>query len=213
MRSLLRVTVSKDLCNSRSVFFYLPRGMIPHAGDFHMKIVVAGIVGGLLLCASAGAGGYYVGKLTKLVSQTGVEKANADLKYFTRSLIEVRADMSDVLSSTDAFGNLKQIARRFRIASGRYLLALKSLPDSPMHATESKCLADADAAIDKMKLALMSVDSCEHAYLRTGRFCRAKERADASDYLSLKTDEVNETLNRCLGTLMDTPAATAAVSK
>jgi hypothetical protein len=185
--------------------------MISYAGDFHMKVAVVGIIGGMLLCAAAGAGGYHVGKLTKLVSQTGAEKANADLEYFTRSLIEVRADMSEVLSSTDAFGDLKQIARRFRIASGRYLLALKNLPDSPMLTIESRCLADADAAIDKMKLALMSVDSCEHAYLRTGRFCRAKERADASDYLSHKTDEVNETLNRCLDTLLDAPAATAAV--
>jgi len=176
-----------------------------------MKIVVVGIVGSMLLCAGAAAGGYYVGKLTKLVSQTGEEKANADLEYFTRSLIELRADMADVLSGTDAFGNLRQIARRFRIASGKYLLALKNLPDSPMRTIESKCLADADAAIDKMKLALMSVDSCEHAYLRTGRFCRTKEKADAGDYLSRKTDEVNDTLNRCLDALLDAPVATAAV--
>ncbi len=40
-----------------------------------MKIIVVGVVGSILLCAAAAAGGFYVGKLTKPVSLTRVEKA------------------------------------------------------------------------------------------------------------------------------------------
>jgi hypothetical protein len=178
-----------------------------------MKIIVVGVVGSILLCAAAAAGGFYVGKLTKPVSLTRVEKAKADQECFTRNLIELRADMSDVLSSSDPFGNVRQIARRLRLASGRYLLSLKYLPASPLHTIESNCLLDADEAIDKMKLALMSVNSCEHAYFRTSRFCSAKEKTDASDYLSRKTNEANDTLNRCLDALLDSSATTAAVSR
>ena len=118
--------------------------------------------------------------------------------------------MSEVLNRADAFGNLKQIARRFRVASGNYLLALKSLPDSPVDAIEGKCLAEADEAIERMKLAIMSVDSCEHAYAHSARFCSSKEKVDAGDYLLRTTGEANETLNRCLDALLDPPTATAA---
>ena len=96
------------------------------------------------------------------------------------------------------FENLKQIARSFRFASGNYLFARKDLPDSPMDAIESKCLAEADQAIDRMKLALMSVDSCEHAYAHTARFCSSKQRADAGDYLLRKTGEAKQTEDRQL---------------
>jgi hypothetical protein len=178
-----------------------------------MKIIVVGIVGGLLLCTAAATGGYYVGKSAKPVSRAWVARANAGREYFIRTLIEVKADVSEVLNRTNAFGNLKQIARRFRVASGYYLLALKNLPDSPMDAIESKCLAEADEAIDRMKLAIMSVDSCEHAYAHAGRFCSSKEKVDASDYLLRKTGEANETLNRCLDALLDPPTATAAASR
>ena len=84
------------------------------------------------------------------------------------------------------------------------------MPDSPVDAIESKCLAEADEAIDRMKLAVMSVDSCEH---HRGRFCSSNEKVDASDYLLRKTGEANETLNRCLETLLDPPTATAAASR
>jgi hypothetical protein len=178
-----------------------------------MKIIVVGIVGGLLLCTAAATGGYYVGKSAKPVSRVLVARGDTGREHFIRTLIEVKADMSEVLNRTDAFGSLKQIARRFRVASGNYLLALKSLPDSPMDAIESKCLAEADEAIDRMKLALMSVDSCEHTFARTGRFCSSKEQVDASDSLLRKTGEANETLNRCLDALLDPPTATAAVSR
>jgi hypothetical protein len=175
-----------------------------------MKIIVGGIVAGLLLCTAAATGGYYVGKSAKPVSRVWVASANSSREYFIRTLIEVKADLSEVLNRTDAFGNLKQIARRFRVASGYYLLALKNLPDSPMVAIENKCLAEADEAIDRMKLAKMSVDSCEY---HRGRFCSPKEKVDASDYLLRKTGEANETLNRCLEALLDPPTATAAASR
>ncbi len=175
-----------------------------------MKIIVVGIVGGLLLCTAAATGGYYAGKSAKPVSRVWVARANVSRDYFIRTLIEVKADMSEVLNRTDAFGNLKEIARRFRVASGYYLLAPKNVPDSPVDAIESKCLAEADEAIDRMKLAIMSVDSCEH---HRGRFCSSNEKVDASDYLLRKTGEANETLNRCLETLLDPPTATAAASR
>jgi hypothetical protein len=178
-----------------------------------MKFIVVGIAGSMLLCAVAAAGGIYIGKLTKPFALTTVEKANTDQAYFIRNLIALRADVSDVLSGKDAFRNLRQIARGFRLASGRYLLTLKNLPESSLHTIESNCLTDADEALEQMKLAAMSVHSCEHAYFRTSRFCSAKEKSDASDYLSRKTNEVSEALNRCLDTLLDAPATTAAVSK
>ena len=53
----------------------------------------------------------------KPVSRVWVARANASRDYFIRTLIEVKADMSEVLNRTDAFGNLKEIARRFRVAS------------------------------------------------------------------------------------------------
>jgi hypothetical protein len=178
-----------------------------------MKIVVVRIVGGLLLCAAAAGGGYYAGKSPKPISQIKVEMANADREYFTRNLIEVKTDMSDVLNSTDAFSNLKQIARRFRVASGKYLLALKKLPDSSKHTIERNCFAQADEAIDELKLAIMSVDSCEHAYFRTTWFCSSKEKADVSDEVLRKTDEANDAIDQCLGALLDAPTATVAVSR
>jgi hypothetical protein len=174
-----------------------------------MKIIVVGIVGALLLCAAAATCGYYAGKSAKPVSRIWVATTNSGSQNFIHTLMEVKADISEVLNRTDPFGNLKQIATRFRFASGNYLLALKHPSEPPMDAIESKCLADADAAIARMKLALMSVDSCEHAYAHTGRFCSPKRMADASDYLLRKTGEATETLNRCLDALQDLPTATA----
>jgi hypothetical protein len=175
-----------------------------------MKVIVVGIVGGLLLCTAAATAGYYAGKSVKPASRVWVARTNPGREHFIHTVMAVKADMSEVLNRADAFGNLKQIARRFRVASGNYLLALKNLPDSPMDAIEGKCLAEADEAIDRMKLAIMSVDSCEHAYAHSGRFCSSKEKVDASDYLLRTTGEANETLNQCLDALLDPPTATAA---
>jgi hypothetical protein len=63
-----------------------------------MKIIVVGIVGGLLLCTAAATGGYYVGQSAKPVSRVWVARANASRDYFIRTLIEVKADMSEVLN-------------------------------------------------------------------------------------------------------------------
>jgi len=177
-----------------------------------MKIIIVGTVSGLLLCAAAGSAGYYVGKSARPIAQAPVEKASSHREYLTRSLMEVKAEMSDVRSSTDAFDNLKHTARKLRVASGRYLLDLKNLPDSPIHTIE-RVLTDADEAIDRLKLAIMSVDSCEYIYFRTARFCSSNERADASDDLLRKTNEAAGTVDRCLATLLNPPTTTAAVSR
>jgi hypothetical protein len=174
-----------------------------------MKITVAGMVATLLLCAAAGTSGYYAGKSAKPASGARAARVSAGRESFTRSLIEVKADISEVLNRKDAYGSLKQIARRFRVASGKYFLALKNLPDSSMHVIDSACLAEADEAIERMKLAIMSVRSCEPVYFQ-GRSCSSNERAEASDYLLRITSEANETLNRCFDALLDTPTATAA---
>jgi hypothetical protein len=178
-----------------------------------MKFIVVGMVGSVVLCAVAAAGGIYIGKLTKPLAATTVEKTNADQAYFARNLIELRADMSDVVSSKDAVRTLRQISRRFRFASGRYFLTLRNLPEPTMHIIDASCFTDADEALEKMTLAAMSVHSCEHAYFRTSRFCSAKEKTDASDYLSRQTSEVREALTRCLDASPDTPVTTGAVSK
>jgi hypothetical protein len=178
-----------------------------------MKIIIVGTMVGLLLCAAAGSAGYYVGKSARPISQAPVEKANSHREYLTRRLMEVKAETSAVRNGTDAFDNLKQTARKLRVASGRYLLDLKNLPDSPIHTIERECLADADEAIDRLKLAIMSVDSCEYIYFRTARFCSSNERADANNDRLRKTSEAAGTVDRCLAALLDAPTATAAVSR
>src|SRR5438132_6441226 len=120
-----------------------------------MKIIVIGIVGALLLCTAAATAGYYAGKSAKPASRIWVATTNSGRQNFIRTLTEVKADISEVLNRTDPFGNFKQISTRFRFASGNYLLARKHLSEPPMDAIESKCLAEADAAIARMKLALM----------------------------------------------------------
>jgi hypothetical protein len=67
-----------------------------------MKIIFGGIVAGLLLCTAAVTGEYYVGKSAKPVSRVWVARANASREYFIRTLIEVKADLSEVLTNRSA---------------------------------------------------------------------------------------------------------------
>jgi hypothetical protein len=178
-----------------------------------MKFMVAGVLGSVLLFAVAAAGGIYVTKLTKPLAPVTEEKINADQAYFTRNLIELRAGMSDALSSKDAFRDLRQIARRFRLASGRYFWRLKSLPGPSTQTIDASCLTEADEALEKMTLAALSVHSCEHTYFRTSGFCSSKERTDASDYLSRQTGEVRDALSRCLEASPDIPITTGTIAR
>jgi hypothetical protein len=73
------------------------------------------------------------------------------------NLIEVRADVAEIGSRIDPLTDLKQIARKFRTASGTYLFLLetKSLPHSSTRLSERQCLQDADEAIEEAKTASM----------------------------------------------------------
>jgi hypothetical protein len=173
-----------------------------------MKTAVIGIVGGLLLVVAGAAGGYYVGKSTNPVSRVKVEETlGSNRDELNRNLIEVRADVAEIGSSIDPLTDLKQIARKFRAASGTYLLSLetKSLPHSSTRLSERQCLQDADEALEEAKTASMMWDHC--AKLDD---CSKNEFNAYTTVAVTKNDEVESTLERCLTIFSASTSATAS---
>jgi hypothetical protein len=173
-----------------------------------MKTAVIGIVGGLLLGVAGAAGGYYVGKSTNPVSRVKVEETlDSNRDKLTRKLLEVRADVVEIGSSIDPVTDLKQIARKFRSASGPYLLSseVKSLPHSSTRLSERQCLQDADEALEEAKTASMMWDHC--AKLDD---CSKNEFNAYTTVAVTKTDEIEGVLERCLAIFSTSTSAAAS---
>ena len=176
-----------------------------------MKTTAIGIVGGLLLVVAGAAGGYYAAKSTMPASRVkSDERVDSDRDKLTRNLIEVRADVAEIGSSIDPLTDLKQIARKFRIASGTYLFLLetKSLPRSSIRLSERQCLQDADEAIEEAKTASMMWDHC--AKLDD---CSKNEFNAYTTVAVTKNDEAEGVLERCLAVFLASPTATASADK
>jgi hypothetical protein len=149
-----------------------------------------------LLVVAGAAGGYYVGKSTNPVSRVKVEETLASGRdKLTRNLIEVRADVAEIGSSIDPLTDLKQISRKFRAASGTYLLSLeaKSLPHASTRLSERQCLQDAEEAIEEAKTASMMWEHCARI-----DDCSKNEFNAYTTVAVTKTDEVEGVLGRCL---------------
>jgi hypothetical protein len=173
-----------------------------------MKTTVIGIVGGLLLVVAGAAGGYYAAKSTNPVPRVKAEeRLDSDRDKLTRNLIEVRADVAEIGNSIDPLTDLKQIARKFRTASGTYLFLLetKSLPHSSTRLSERQCLQDADEAIEEAKTASMMWDHC-------AKFddCSKNEFNAYTTVAVTKNDEVEGVLERCLAIFSASTSATAS---
>jgi hypothetical protein len=122
-----------------------------------------------------------------------------------RNLTEVKADVTEIGSSIDPLTDLKQIARKFRIASGTYLLVTKSLPQSSTRLSERQCLQDADEAIDEAKTASMMWEHCAKS-----DDCSKKEFNAYTTAAVTKNDEAEGVLERCLEIFLASPSATAS---
>jgi hypothetical protein len=173
-----------------------------------MKITLIGIVGGLLLAAAGAAGGYYAAKSTNPVSQVKVEeRLDSDRDKLTSNLVQVRAQVAEIGSSIDPLTDLKQIARKFRAASGAYLLLLetKRLPNTSKRLSERQCLQEADEAIEEAKTASMMWEHC--AKLDD---CSKNEFNAYTTVAVTKTDEVEGVLERCLTIFSASTSATAS---
>ena len=173
-----------------------------------MKTTVIRIVGGLLLVVAGAAGGYYVAKSTNPVSRVKVEETlDSGRNKLTRNLIEVQTDVAEIGSSIDPLTDLKQIARKFRAASGTYLLSLeaKSLPHSSTRLSERRCLQDADEAIEEAKTASMMWDHC--AKLDD---CSKNEFNTYTSIAVTKNDEVEGALEKCLVIFSTSTSAAAS---
>ena len=173
-----------------------------------MKTTLIGIVGGLSLVAAGAAGGYYVAKSTNPVSRVKVEETlDSGRDKLTRNLIEVRADVAEIGSSIDPLTDLKQIARKFRTASGTYLslLETKNLPHLSTRLSERQCLLDAEEAIEEAKTASMMWEHC--AKLDD---CSKNEFNAYTAVAVTKNDEVEGVLERCLAIFSASTGATAS---
>jgi hypothetical protein len=115
--------------------------------------------------------------------------------------------VAEIGSRIDPLTDLKQIARKFRTASGTYLFLLetKSLPHSSTRLSERQCLQDADEAIEEAKTASMMWDHC-------AKFddCSKNEFNAYTTVVVTKNDEVEGVLERCLAIFSASTSATAS---
>jgi hypothetical protein len=174
-----------------------------------MKTTVVRIAGGLLLVVASAAGGYYAAKSTSPVPRAKAqERVDANRDTLTRNLVEVKADVAEIGSSIDPPADLKKIARKFRIASGTYLLETKSLPHSSTRLSERQCLQDADEAIEEAKTASMMWEHCAKI-----DDCGKKEFHAYTTVAVTKNDEAEGMLERCLAIFLAPPSTTASADK
>ena len=177
-----------------------------------MKTTVIAIVSGLLLVIAGAAGGYYAAKATNPVPRAKAEeRVDADRGTLTRNLVEVKADVAEIGSSIDPLTDLKKISRKFRIASGTYLLERKSPPDPSTPSTpltETQCLQDADEAIEEAKTASMMWENCAKI-----DDCGKKEFKAYTTVAVTKNDEAEGVLERCLAIFLAPASATASADK
>jgi hypothetical protein len=174
-----------------------------------MKTTVVRIAGGLLLVVASAAGGYYAAKSTSPVPRAKAqERVDANRDTLTRNLVEVKADVAEIGSSIDPPADLKKIARKFRIASGTYLLETKSLPHSSTRLSERQCLQDADEAIEEAKTASMMWEHCAKI-----DDCGKKEFKAYTAIAVTKNDEAEGVLERCLAIFLAPPSTTASADK
>jgi len=169
-----------------------------------MKTTV--LVGALSLVVAGAAGGYYAAKVTNPPPRAkGEERVASDRDKLTRDLIEVKADVAEIGISIDLLTDMKEISRKFRTASGPYLLGTKSLPHSSKRLAERQCLQDADEALEEAKAASMMWDHCAKS-----DDCGQKEFYAYTTAAVTKNDEAQGALERCLAIFVTSPSVTAS---